>query len=208
MEERTMSNPQSLDQIGPMQAQPQGQPQQNDNTPKDPIQIEFEEGKRFLDNGSLGQAAVAFHNVLLAYEEKQDENGVANACNQLGLVCLAKEDFDGAEKNFQRAWEIVEKNDDPMSMLVLNLQFVKVHRGKKDYSKALNVCFDLLEDYQNNNNQQGAVYVLEEIAQIFLAQDKKESAVDAYKTIASIHKNFSHTRMAEEYLQKAADLEA
>jgi hypothetical protein len=35
-----------------------------------------------------------------------------------------------------------------------------------------------------------------------------EKAADAYRTVASIHKNFRHDNIAEGYLKKAAELAA
>lgn len=200
-----MSNPQMPDQIGPMQEQVKAP--QEPKKPTNPIEAEFEEGKTYLSQGNVGQAAVAFHNVLLAHEEKGDEAGIANACNQLGHVCLKKEDYASAEKHYLRAWDICEKNDDPMSMIALNLRFVEVYRGLKNYRKSIDICLDLLQDYKNNFNQDGTVQILEIMAEIFLEDGDKKGAADAYKTIASIHKNFKHDTIAQDYFDKAAELQ-
>ena len=69
----------------------------------------------------------ALHNALLGYEEKGDETGIANASNQLGHVCLARKEFEQAQKHYQRAWEICEKLQDPMSLIALQKQFVAVY---------------------------------------------------------------------------------
>ena len=74
---------QSLDSIGPMSDAAAG-------SSSDPVQQEYEEGKKYLENQQHGQAAVALHNALIGFEEKDDENGIANASNQLGHLCLAR----------------------------------------------------------------------------------------------------------------------
>ncbi len=195
-----MSNPQSLEAIGPMQSEPKVEKKER---PTDPVLAEFEDGKAFLEREELSQAALAFHNVLLAHEEKGDEPGIANASNQLGHVCLKKGEFEQAETHYKRAWDIVEKLDDPMSMIALNVKFIEVYKGLKEYKKAINVCLDLLDDYRLNNNPEGSISILEEMAEIFLATDDKQGAADAYRTAASIHRNFKHESMAKAYEDKA-----
>lgn len=198
-----MSKPQSLDSIGPMQDNTTA-PAKKDEKPKDPILAEFEEGKRFLEEKNYAQAALAFHNVLLSYEEKNDKNGIANASNRLGEVCLAKQDYDTAEKHFLRAMEIVVAADDPMSELMLNRQLLEVYAGKKEYPKAIEICLSLMEDYKNNNNPQGVVEVLEKMAQFFIDAGEKDKAKGAYRTAASIHRRYKHNNIADD-LEKLAD---
>ena len=81
----------------------------------------------------MAQAAVAFHNALFGYEEKGDENGIANASNQLGHVCLARKEYEQAKRHYQRAWEICEKLQDPMSLIALSKSYL-VYRGLKRLS--------------------------------------------------------------------------
>lgn len=198
-----MSNPQSLDSIGPMQDNKTA-PAEKPKKPLDPIQEEFEEGKKFLENKNYAQAALAFHNVLLSYEEKNDKNGIANACNRLGEACLGKKEYDQAEKHFLRAMKIVVAADDPMSEQMLNQQLVEVYAGKKEYSKAVEVCLNLMDDYKVNNNPQGVVAMLERMAELFIDAGNKEKAKDAYRTAASIHRNYKHNNIADD-LEKMAD---
>jgi len=55
---------QSVDAIGSMD---------NSQTakPSDPLQAEYEEGKKYLENQEYGQAAVALHMLLLVSEKKK-----------------------------------------------------------------------------------------------------------------------------------------
>lgn len=175
--------------------------------PADPVQADYEEGKRFLGNGNYTQAAVAMHNALLGYQEKGDEAGIANSSNQLGHICLAKQDFEQALNHYQRAWKIIEKLNDAASLMSLEKQFVVVHRGMKQYRQALDCCLSLLDRYHANNDPQGTVTVLEDMAEIYLESGQKDKAADAYRTVASIHKNFKHQATAEAFFKKARELE-
>ena len=174
----------------------------------DPIQAEYDDGIEFLKEKDLTQAAVAFHNVLRSYEEKKHQDGIANASNQLGNVCLEKGDFEKAKVHYQRAWDICDRFEDPMSLLALSMQLVVVHRGLNDNAKALEICFDMLDVYNSNNNPQGTVATLQTIADIYLAQNEKAKAADTYRTIASIHRNFDHKNTAEKFTARAKELEA
>ena len=172
----------------------------------DPIQEDYDKGKEALENNELAQAAVFFHNALLGHEEKDDQNGVANACNQLGNVCLQRKEYEKALVNYQRAWEICEKEDDAMSLLALQKQFVLVYCGLKQYDKAVDNCLDLLDRYSDNNDPANGVAMLEQLAEIYMEKGEQSKAADSYKMIASIHSNFNHKNIAKDYQDKAEKL--
>lgn len=191
---------QSLDSIAPMG-------EQKEKKETDPVKAEYEEGKKYLENGSLGQAAVALHNALVGFEEKKDENGIANASNQLGHVCLAKEEFDGALRHYERALEICDKSNDRMSILAVMKKMIAANKGLGEYEKAIKLAFEVLDHYHDNRDPQGSVEILEEMADIYIAKDEKGKAADAYRTISSIHKNFKHDNIAANFMEKAQALE-
>ncbi len=174
--------------------------------PQDSVKKEYEEGLMFLEQLEFGQAAVALHNALVGYEQRQDETGIANASNQLGHVCLFRNEYEGALKHYQRALAVVEKANDRMSILAVLNKIVTAQKGLKKYDQAIAVCLDMLELYQDNRDPQGTVVTLEAMAEIYLEDGQRAKAADAYKTIGSIHKNFRHDTMAAEYLEKAAQL--
>jgi tetratricopeptide (TPR) repeat protein len=191
---------QSLDSIGPIAGSAAA-------GSSDPVAQEYEEGKKYLENQQYGQAAVALHNALIGFEERDDENGMANASNQLGHLCLARGEFDNALKHYQRALAICDKSNDRMSILAVQAKLVAVHRGMKDFDKAIERSLDILDLYQDNRDPGGSVATLEEIAEIYIEAGKLDKAADAYKTIGTIHKNFKHDNIAAKYMAKAAQLE-
>ncbi len=174
--------------------------------PLDPLQAEYEEGKKFLENGEFGQAAVALHNALLGFQEKEDETGVANASNQLGHVCLARSDYASAFNHYQKALSICEKCNDRMSVLAVLKKIVEVHQGLEQYDQAIKICLEILDHYHDNRDPQGTVETMEKMAEVYLQMDDKEKAADTYRTIASIHKNFKHQNIAAGFLKKADEL--
>ncbi|KAB2892079.1 MAG: tetratricopeptide repeat protein [Desulfobulbaceae bacterium] len=191
---------QDIKDIAPM-------PGASDGRADDPVRADYEEGRRFLENQSYAQAAVSLHNALLGFEERGDEVGVANASNQLGHVCLARQDFEQARAHYQKAWDICEKMQDPMSQIALQKKFIEVYCGLKDYRRATEICLDLLDAYYHNNDPRGTVELLEQMATIYMTSGDRSKAADAYRTVASIHRNFKHLNIAESYEKKAAEIE-
>lgn len=191
---------QNIDSIAPMTGG-------KNADPADPVRADYDEGRRFLQNREYSQAAVALHNALVGFEERGDEAGIANAANQLGHVCLARKEFVPALEHYQRAWEICEKLQDQMSMIALQKKRIEVFRGMNDHSKAIATCLDLLDSYHHNNDPRGTVEILEEMALIYLDSGNKVKAADAYRTVASIHRNFRHHSIATSYEKKAEDIE-
>ena len=191
---------QNINEITPMGNNAQG-------VADTPMQTEYNQGKALLEKGETAAAAVALHNALIGFEEKKDETGMANALSQLGLVCIQRDDNEKALANFQRAEEICRRMGDPMSLIWLAKQFVVVYTAAGQYKEAIHRCLDLLDHYKANNDPKGAVEILEKIAGIYIQSGEKAKAADAYTTIASIHRNFKHTKIAESYLEKAEKLE-
>lgn len=201
MEEKRMSKSvQSIQSIAPMQ-------DGNKKESVDSVLADYQKGKEFLQKEEYSQAVAAFHNALVGYEQRDDQRGIANASNQMGNACLAKKEYDQALRHFNRAWEVCEKLHDPMSMLALSNQLILVYRGQGQFKMAIGICLDLLDKYYDNNDPQGTVALLEQMAEIYMEAGEQSKAADAYRTIASIHANFKHKNIAEGYLQKAKDLE-
>ncbi len=199
-----MTKVQDLGSIGPIAEQPK---KEDSKKPVDPVTAEYEDGKRFLENSNHAQAAIAFHNVLLAHEEEKNEEGIANACNQLGNVCMAREEYEQARTHYQRAWDICDKLFDEMSLVALRKQFLLIHRGLKEWDEAIKLCVDLLDMYRSNRDPAGTVSVLEEMASIYIEAGKKDKAADTYRTVASIHDNYNHKNIAADFIKKAEALE-
>jgi tetratricopeptide (TPR) repeat protein len=192
-------NLQSIDSIGSMG-------QAETKKPSDPVQADYEEGKKYLENQEYGQAAVALHNALVGFKEKNDETGIANASNQLGHVCLARKEYESALNHYQQAFAICDKSNDRMSVLAVLPKIVEVHKALGQYDLAIKNCLTILDHYHDNRDPQGTVTILEEMAEIYLQDEKKEKAADTYRTIASIHKNFRHGNIAAGFMKKAEQL--
>jgi len=193
----TKTTLQSIDTIAPVEQKKSS----------DPAQAQYEEGKELLQKNELAAAALAFHNALLAFEEKDDQNGIANASNQLGNVCLQRLEYEKALRHYQRAWDICEKQDDSMSLNALSGQLVQVHIGLKQFAEAVKLCLDMVDTYHRGNNPQGVVETLEKMAEVYLAAGEKAKAADGYRTIASIHAKYKHKNIAERFMKKAQTLE-
>lgn len=173
---------------------------------KSQAQLDYEEGRGYVERGEAALAAVALHNALRGFEEENNRQGMANASNQLGHACMLRDEFDRAIANYQNAWKICEELGDQVSLLSLAKQLAQAHQGAREYRLALDLCLDLLDSYQRNNDPQNTVEVLERMASIYIDAGEKEKAADAYKTAAAIHRNYRHNKSAEALKQKAEEL--
>ncbi len=174
---------------------------------KSAAQLDYEEGVKFLEKNEISQAAIAFHNALLGFEQEGNDKGIANASDKLAELCLVKEDFDKALIHVNRALDICRQGGDNLSLTYLKKKLVKALWGMGQHQEALAACFDLLDAYHDYNNPDGVVKTLEQIAAIYLEIGEPAKAADSYRTAASIHKNFGHSRQAQAFLDKAAALE-
>ena len=191
---------QKIDAIGPAADLDDAQPT------KSQAQLDYDEGRGYVERGEAALAAVALHNALKGFEEENNREGIANASNQLGHACLLREEFDKAIIHYKKAWEVCEELGDHISLLSVAKKLADAHKGLGEYRQALDLCLDLLDNYQKNNDPQNSVDMLERMADIYVAAGENLRAADAYKTAASIHANFNHTAMAESLREKAAEL--
>lgn len=172
-----------------------------------PAKMDYLEGRKLHRNGEYAQAAIAFHNALRGFEEQGDQAGIANASDRLGDACLARDEYAMAIANYRRAYAICEKEDDSYSVLALNKKMAVAYRKLGDQEKALELLYDMLEHYRLTSNPKGAVETLIVIAETYIEQGEKAKAADAFRSVANIHERFRHSRMAEEFNQRAASLE-
>jgi len=186
---------QPLDAIKPAQAA------------NDPARAEYEAGKKALAAGNYGEAAVSLHNALVSFQEKNDRPGAANASNQLGLLCLAKKDYATATGHFETALGICEELGDQASVAAIRRSLVESLSGEQFFSQAVEHCLDLLDLYAANNDPQNSVMVLEMLAGVYIASGETDKAADTLRTAASIHRNYRHQSIADDFLRRADALE-
>lgn len=173
---------------------------------KTQAQLDFEEGRGYVERGEAALAAVALHNALRGFEEENNREGIANAANQLGHACLIRKEFDKAIVNYKKAWEICDSLNDHISLMSVAKQLAEAHQGLGEYRQALDLYLDLLDSYQRNNDPKNSVDILERMASVYVDAGEKEKAADAYKTAAAVHENFRHSSFADALKKKAAEL--
>lgn len=182
--------------------------QKKKEEPVDPAQADYKAGLQFLDQDDThGQAANAFHNALIGFEQSNNEEGMAKANDKLGDICLARDEFDKAISHYQNAYDICKRHDDLFSGMALRKKFAGCYRGLRQFDEAITIYLDLLETYEKINNPASAVDTFVILGDVYLEKGDPAQAVDAYKTAASIHANFKHSRQAQELLDKAKAIE-
>lgn len=187
---------------------PQDQQQEKEDPGQlDPVKADYMSGREFFSKGEHAQAAMAYHNALRGFEEKNDEQGVANCSDRLGDVCVAREEYTMALEHFQRARAICEKEQDIFSIVSLDRKIAGIYKRTGELEKTLAILFDIFDHYSQLRDPKGTIEMLEVIAEVYQGMGDNAKAADALRTIASIHRNFKHDGPAQEFEQKAKMVE-
>jgi tetratricopeptide (TPR) repeat protein len=174
---------------------------------EEPTQTDYNKGKELRAAGDEAQAASFFHNALVGFEQNGDDQGVANASDQLGDICAAGQNHEKAIAHYQRAYAICDKENDMFSLIALQKKMGAAQSALKQYDKAVNIYLNVIDIYAGYNNPAGTVNVMEELAKLYLEMGERQKSADTYRTIASIHKNFKHNIQAQEFMDKAVQVE-
>ena len=180
---------------------------QENQAVEDPAQEDYDKGKELHQAGDDAQAASCFHNALIGFEQNNNEKGVANASDQLGDICAAREEHEKAIVHYQRAYDICDKENDRFSLIALQKKQVISKRALKQYGEAIKIYLNVIDIYSGYNNPAGTVATMEELAKFYLEIGERQQSADTYRTIASIHKNFKHNLHAQEFMDKATQVE-
>ncbi|MBW2465763.1 MAG: tetratricopeptide repeat protein [Deltaproteobacteria bacterium] len=174
---------------------------------KDPAQADYEQGKELRESGDEALAASCFHNALIGFEQSNNEKGVANASDQLGDICAARDEHEKALDHYQRAYDICAKEKDQFSLIALQRKMVVSKKALKKYDEAIKTYLKIIDIYAGYNNPAGTVTTMEDLAELYLEIGERQKSADTYRTIASIHKNFKHSSQAKEFSDKALQVE-
>jgi len=174
---------------------------------EDPAQTDYTKGKELRDAGDDVQAALFFHNALVGFEQKGDEKGVANASDQMGDICAVRQECEKALTHYQRAFDICKKEKDMYSQTAILKKMVLLKKALKQFDEAVKIYLNVIDIYAGYNNPSGTVATMEDLAELYLEMGERQKSADTYRTIASIHKNFRHTRHAQEFTDKAERVE-
>ena len=175
---------------------------------EDPAQADYNKGKELRQAGDNAQAASCFHNALIGFEQNGDDKGLANASDQLGDICAVRDEHEKAIAHYQRAYAVCDKENDMFSLIALQKKMVVSRRALQQYDEALKIYLNVIDIYAGYNNPAGTVAAMEELAKFYLEMGDRQKSADTYRTIASIHKNFRHNIHAQEFMDKAAQVES
>lgn len=170
---------------------------------KTQAQLDYDEGLQLLKRGSFPQAAAAFHNALKGFEEEGSDSGIARSVTKLAEICLEKEDYAKALEHLERALAICRAAQDDLSTTYLQKRILQTLRGLERHEEARDLALELMAAYQDYNNPAGAVAMLENLGDIYLALGQPDKAAESLRTAAAIHRNFKHQRAAQQLLDRA-----
>lgn len=167
---------------------------------------DYNEGIDYLKNKEQAMAANAFHNALMGWEEEGDLHGVANASDQLGDICADRGDFDKALNHYDRAYKICTDDFDRYSLFALEKKKAAIFVKMERYDEALDLYWDIFDEYTGNRDPRGVVETLEIMADIMIKTGDNAKAAECYQMIAKTHRNFKHPDEAAEYEAKAEEV--
>lgn len=173
----------------------------------DPATADYKKGRELCEAGDTVQAASLFHNALLGFEQNGDDRGVANASDQLGDLCAGRQEHEKALAHYERAFGICDREKDMFSLVALQKKMVLCKKALKQYDDAVKIYLHVIDIYGGYNNPAGTVAAMEDLAQLYLEMGQRQKSADTYRTIASIHRNFSHSLQAREFMKKAEQVE-
>jgi tetratricopeptide (TPR) repeat protein len=174
---------------------------------EDPVQVDYDTGKKLRESGDDAQAASYFHNALIDFEQDGNEKGVANASDQLGDICAVRQEHEKAIAHYQRAYDICDKENDKFSLVALQKKMAGSRKALKQYDEAVKIYLNVIDIYSGYNNPAGTVATMEKLAELYLDIGERQKSAEIYRTISSIHKNFSHNIQAKEFMDKATQVE-
>ncbi len=188
----------------PMAQPPEEKTKEDEN--KTQAELDYDEAVEFMANDDMAQAANLFHNAFIGFEQDKDISGVAKASDRLGDICAMRKDFDGAKKHYDRAFEICQEAEDAFSILDLHKKIADLHAVCGKHKEAINLYLDVIDDLSAMKNHEGVIKTFEKMAGVYMEMGNREMAADCYRTAASIHQNFKHTRHAEALMKKAEEV--
>lgn len=183
-----------------------GEAGDDESGPKSQARKDYESGVNHLDNKEYGMAANALHNALVAWEEEDNQNGIANACDKMGDLLSEKEEYEKALEFYDRAYNICTNDFDRYSLISLENKKANVFAKLGRFSEAINIYLDLFDEYSGNRDAGNTVAILETLSELYISNEQKDKAADCFKLMASIHLNYKHQKEAEECEAKATEL--
>jgi tetratricopeptide (TPR) repeat protein len=174
---------------------------------KDPAQEDYEKGKELLEAGDETQAVSYFHNALIGFEQAGNEKGIANASDQIGDICAVRQEHEKALTHFERAQEICTREKDMFSLIALQKKMALSKRALEQFGEAVKIYLNVIDIYAGYNNPAGTVTIMEDLANLYLEMGDRQKSADTFRTISSIHKNFNHSLQAQQFMEKAEQIE-
>ena len=109
--------------------------------------------------------------------------------------------------HYQRAYDICDKENDRFSLVSLLKKMAPSRKALKQYDETIKIYLNVIDIYSGYNNPEGTVGTMEDLAEFYLEIGERQKSADTYRTIASIHKNFKHNIQAQEFMDKATQVE-
>ncbi len=183
-----------------------GEAGDDESGPKSQARKDYDSGVSHLNNKEYAMAANAIHNALKGWEEEDNQNGIANACDKMADILVGKEKYEQALEFYDRAYEICTNDFDRYSLISLENKKANVFAKLGRFPEAINLYLELFDEYSSNRDAGNTVAILETLSELYISNKQKDKAADCFKLMASIHLSYKHKKESEECEAKAKEL--
>lgn len=161
-------------------------------------ELMYQEAKVMSAQGRSLDALEKFEKALEIFEGAEGKDvEVANICEQIGDLRTMRGNFKGAVPAYQRALAICEKNNDPVSIVLLVEKIIDLYRQLGNLDRVLPYYFRALELVEKLGDIGKAGLYLTGIGDIYQRRNELDKALDAYRTAHGIYRGAAYRERAE-----------
>ncbi len=163
-------------------------------------------GNISLRKGNLKQAQAYYHTVRAHRFQGKDEFKQANSYVNLMIVCMATKEHDSALWYGNKAAELYEHVDKKSEMANALSGVAEAFRKLNKYNAAQTNAFESLRIYKSIKNPLGVCNALNEIGQIYKAQNKLDSAIKTFEVCLKYADTLNLLEMRRDCYKSLSDI--
>ena len=149
-------------------------------------------GHLFMRGGDLGKAMNAYQKVLAIGENEQDQECIAVATSNLGMIAQDLGDLDTAEKMHQRALDSFRELGREIGMAGAFSNLALIHEERGDLPEAEDLLNRALRISEKFDRKQGVAGILANLGGLYKKQDDPVRAERMYSRALSILGDLDH----------------
>ncbi|MGE4287289.1 MAG: tetratricopeptide repeat protein [Salinivirgaceae bacterium] len=151
-------------------------------------QLSYLKAEVEFSKGNLRQALGGFLEAELMFADENNDQGLANTYNKLGLINISQADFPTALDYFIKSLTLKEENNDTLGIADTYSNIGNALFELNDTDQALNYYLKSLEMDKKQQNERGMAKTLMNVGLVYKENFAYEKAMDYYNQSLAIHK--------------------